>query len=211
MSDPQRQKKGEPPDLDRESNTQILNSLAAAGDPSVDGSHPGIGRLFDATNQELRSLARRIMGSEASGNMLQPTALVNEAYLRLFDVDAASLQGRAHFMNMAARAMRRILVDQTRQREAQKRGGGWQAVTLTGVAVQEVRDELNLLDLDRALERLAALDPRAATVVELRFFGGLTMEEIAGQMGVTRRTIQKDWQFATIFLRREMDVAGEGS
>ena len=189
---------------DRCQNTIYLNSLAQGGMNKPPTDIRAMDHLFASTLQELRQLARSLLSNEQSGHILQPTALVNEAYLRLFDLEAETVQGRIHFMNLAARAMRRVLVDQARLRETQKRGGGWQPVTLTGVAIQEVDDQLDLLALDRVLEDLANLDPRAAEVVELRFFGGMTMEEIADQMGVSRRTIQKDWRFATIWLRREL-------
>ena len=194
--------------IDRSKNTMNLNALtmgAAAGiaGDGPNGDRPAIDNLFEATISELRRLASGIMRNEQSGHLLQPTALVNEAYLKLFDLEDVALQGRSHFMNLAARAMRRVLVDQARKRDTQKRGQGWQPMTLTGVAAENIKDELDLLALDDALKNLAELDPRAAEVVELRIFGGLKMEEIAQQKDLTRRTIQKDWRFATMWLRRE--------
>ena len=165
--------------------------------------------LFAAAHHELSGMAHNLMSSERSNHILQPTALVNEAYLRLFDVQNLPVESRAHFVNLAARAMRQVLVEHARRHNAAKRGGGRQALTLTGAGVQDLRDEIGALELNDALEKLAELDPRAAEVVEKRIFGGLTMEEIADTLDLTRRTVQKDWRFALLWLRREFGDAGE--
>ncbi len=184
---------------DRDRNTLYLASLTnEAADPAA------FDALFAATYDELRRLAGAMMNTERVSHTLQPTALVNEAYLRLFHSAEVPLLGRAHFMNMAARVMRRVLVDHARRKNSGKRGGGWQAVTLDGIGAVEVEDGLDVLELDEALAKLEIEDSRAAKVVELRIFGALKMEEIAEQLGVTRRTIQKDWRYATLWLRREL-------
>ena len=183
----------------RDQFTIILNNLGSeTSDPAA------LDVLFAATYDQLRSLAGGIMSSNRPSHTLQPTALVNEAYLRLVRVEEISLQGRAHFINLAARVMRQVLVDYARRRNSAKRGGGWQAVNLTGIGLAAPDNRLDLLLLDEALTRLEAEDARAAQVVELRIFAALKMEEIAGQLGLTRRTVQKDWRYATLWLRRDL-------
>lgn len=159
---------------------------------------------FAATYTELRALAARIMSRERPGHTLQPTALVNEAYLRLLGAGELNVAGRTHFVNLAAQAMRRILVEHARGRLTEKRGGGWVPVTLYDIGAADLPDQATILDLDNALRKLTEVDPRAARVVELRVFAGLTMEEIASAVGVTRRTVQTDWRIAFMWLRREM-------
>jgi len=166
-------------------------------------------QLFEATYAELRALAAQFMYQERSSHTLQPTALVNEAYLRLHDADDRPVEGRTRFMSIAAQAMRRILVDHARGKNAAKRGGGWVPVTLTDIGVEVFPDQTTIIDLDRALHRLATMDERGARVVELRVFGGLGMAEIAEIVGVTRRTIQTDWRVATMWLRRELSLSTE--
>jgi RNA polymerase sigma factor (TIGR02999 family) len=185
--------------MGRDQNTLCLNSLGS-GDPDP----AALDALVAATYQELRRLAGGIMSFQPAPHTLQPTALVNEAYLRLFRVDEISVSGRTHFMNLAARVMRQVLVDHARRRNSAKRGGGWRAVTLTGIGLAAPDDRLDMLALDAALADLEAEDARAARVVELRIFGALTMEEIAQDLGLTRRTVQKDWRYATLWLRRAL-------
>lgn len=163
----------------------------------------GMDRLFDLTFAELRSLARTYMSRERGNHTLQPTALVNEAYLRLINVEGLHIESRNHFGNLAAQAMRRILVEHARAKNAVKRGGAWQFVTMTDLGLGVLPDEVGLVDLDDALKVFAQLDERGAKVVELRIFGGLTMQEIAEVLGVTRRTVQTDWRIAIMWLRRE--------
>lgn len=169
----------------------------------IDHSEPPravLDRVFQAVERELRQLAGNVMRSERAGDSLQPTVLVHEAYLRLVDENTISIHGRSHFFGIAARTMRRILVDRARSRGALKRGGDWNRVALTGseAAPEEWPD---ILDLDDALTQLASLDPRMVKVVEYRVFGGLTMEEIAQLLGVTRRTVQNDWRIARMWMR----------
>ncbi len=185
-------------DYPQDVNTIQLRSLAEGEiDPE------SMKRLFATCHNELRTAARHLMKNERSNHTLQPTALVNEAYLRLFNINDIPLTGRAHFVKIAARSMRQILVEHARRRNAAKRSGGWQAVTLTGLNLEAFNHEMDLLELNDALSKLADLDSRVVEVVELRIFGGMTMEEIAVALNLTRRTVQKDWRFATMWLRRE--------
>jgi len=153
---------------------------------------------------ELRRIARRCMAGEKAGHSLQATALVNEAYLRLVDAQRVRWQDRSHFLAMSARLMRRVLVDHARGRLYQKRGGGAQRVTLVdGLAGTDERPH-DLVALDDALEALARSNERKAQVVELRFFGGLTLEETAHVMGVSADTVDRDWKLAKAWLLREL-------
>lgn len=158
---------------------------------------------------ELRSLARRLMSAERRNHTLQATAVVHEAYLKLVDQTRVGWQGRAHFLAVAAQAMRRVLCDHARRHRSRKRGGDWKRVTLhdDAFAPSELAAE-ELLALDTALTRLAGLDERQAQVVELRTFAGLTVDEVATLLGVSRRTVEKDWTHARVWLRREL-AAGE--
>jgi RNA polymerase sigma factor (TIGR02999 family) len=154
---------------------------------------------------ELRRLARGYMSREREGHTLQVTALVNEAFVRLVDARQIRWQDRAHFLGISARLMRRVLVDHARARGYQKRGGGAQRVTMTDALVVSAEPSLPLIDLDRALEALAAEDARKAHVVELRFFGGLSVEETADVLHVSTDTIERDWRLARLRLLRELN------
>jgi len=156
---------------------------------------------------ELRRLARAFMARENRDHTLQPTALVHEAYLRLVDQSRVNWQGRTHFRAVGARVMRRILIDHARRREGLKRGGGQQRVTLGDSLLQPPDPDVDLpelLSLNDALDKLARLDERQARVIELRFFGGLTMSEIAEALGVSERTVGDDWKHGRAWLRREL-------
>jgi RNA polymerase sigma-70 factor (ECF subfamily) len=163
-------------------------------------------RLMAVVYDELRRIARRYMRNEPAGHTLQPTALVNEAYLRLID-QQTPWQNRAHFFAIAAQLMRRILVDRARARGSAKRGGMHERTTLSDVA--DLGDErgVDLIALDQALTALAELDPRQASVVELRFFGGLTIQETAEALGVSHTIIEREWSLARAWLRRELERA----
>jgi RNA polymerase sigma-70 factor (ECF subfamily) len=154
---------------------------------------------------ELQRIARACMRGERDDHTLQATALVNEVYLRLFDIKKINWQNRAHFLAMAARVMRRILVDSARARAARKRGAGAVRVSITD-ALDEVSDEkgLDMMALDDALVALAENDDRKSRVVELRFFGGLTVEETADVLGISPETVMRDWKSARAWLLREM-------
>jgi RNA polymerase sigma-70 factor, ECF subfamily len=144
------------------------------------------------------------MGGERVQQTLQTTALVNEMYLRLVDVRRVNWQNRAHFLAMAARLMRRVLVDAARARQAEKRGGGIVRVPLEEPGLAGADRAAELLRLDDALEALAALDSRKSRVVELRFFGGLSLEETAEALGVSTKTVMRDWDFARAWLQRQI-------
>ena len=153
---------------------------------------------------ELHQIARRCMRGERAGHSLQATALVNEAYLRLVDTRRVQWQDRSHFLAMSARLMRRILVDHTRARPYQKRGGGAQRVTLVDTLGGSDERPYDVVALDDALEALASVDKRRGQVVELRFFGGLTVDETAHVLGISADTVLRDWKLAKAWLLREL-------
>jgi len=154
---------------------------------------------------ELHRLARHYMAGERAGHTLQTSALVNEAYLRLIDIRQVRWQNRTHFFAMAARTMRRILVDAARARGNQRRGGDVVKISLEDAVVVAPNRRQDLVAVDEALERLQAVHPRQAEVVELRFFGGLTLEETASALDVSVDTVKRDWRFAKLWLLRELD------
>ena len=160
--------------------------------------------LLALVYDELRSLAGAYLARENAGHTLQPTALVNEAYLRVSAQDAVEWKNPAHLRALSAIAMRRVLVDHARGKRAAKRGGGWDKVTLDTGMIEGDR-ELDTLELDAALTRLAEVDERRARVVELRFFGGLTNREVATHLDVSETTIEADWRFARAWLSRELE------
>ena len=160
--------------------------------------------LLPSVYDELRQLARRYLARERRNHSLQPTALVHEAYMRLAAQRAQGLVSRAQFLGLAARMMRRILVDHARRRNADRRGGGSLAVTLDEDLAAAPRAGVDLLMLDEAIEALARLDRRQARIVELRFFGGLTVEETAAIVGISVPTVKRDWQTAKLFLRHAL-------
>jgi len=173
-----------------------------------DGDDAALERLVPLVEAELRRLARGYMGRERRGHTLQVTALVNEAFLRLTDARRLRWQDRAHFLGISARLMRRVLVDHARARGYQKRGGGAQRVTLDDALVVSPEPAVNVLALDRALEALAAVDNRKSRTIELRFFGGLSVEETAEVLHVSPDTVKRDWRLAKLWLLRELE--GEG-
>jgi RNA polymerase sigma factor (TIGR02999 family) len=160
-------------------------------------------RLIEAVYGQLRQLARARLRREAADHSLSPTALVHEAYLRLVDQQRVKWQNRAHFFAIAARLMRRILVDHARARGAGKRGAGLR-VSLAGLEPGTPPRDLDVLALDAALDRLAAIDPRQGQLVELRFFGGLDIEETAAVLGVSPVTVKRDWALSRAWLFREL-------
>jgi RNA polymerase sigma-70 factor, ECF subfamily len=170
-----------------------------------DGDVAARATLFDVLYRELRRLAEAAMRAERSDHTLQPTALVHEAFLRLAG-DNGRFQSRAHFLGVAASAMRRVLVDHARGRDAKKRGRGATRVTVTDLdqLPQPASEDVDLVVLDDALSRLTALDARQGQIVELRFFGGLSVEETAAVVGVSERTIKREWQMSRAWLRREI-------
>jgi RNA polymerase sigma-70 factor (ECF subfamily) len=155
--------------------------------------------------EELRHQAARYLRRERPGHTLQTTALINEAYLRLIDAKDIHWQSRAHFFAIAANLMRRVLVDHARRRDADKRGGANLRLTLDESIAVANEVDVDLLAIDQALDRLATIDPQQARVVELRFFSGLTVEETAAALGVSPKTVKRDWSVARAWLRREID------
>jgi RNA polymerase sigma factor (TIGR02999 family) len=170
-----------------------------------DGDRAALDVLAPLIEQELHRIAARFMAGEREGHVLQPTALVNEAFLRLVDWKNVHWQNRAHFFGVAAQMMRRVLVDVARSRRRIKRGGGGMPVTLSEVNdVSATARNADLEALDEALERLERLDPRQGRVVELRYFGGLSLEETAHILGVSVGTVRRDWSLARAWLYREL-------
>jgi RNA polymerase sigma factor (TIGR02999 family) len=172
------------------------------------GNQPALDRLLPHVYDELRTLARSYLRRERPGQTVQTGTLVHEAFVRLIDGQQVSWEGRAHFFGIAARLMRQILVDHARARDAVKRGAGEIAEPIDSalsVAVQAM--DVSVIALDRALDQLAEIDPAAARVVELRFFGGLTDEETAEALGISTGTVKREWSMARAWLRRA--IAGE--
>ena len=169
-----------------------------------DGDEAALQQLVPIVHEELRRLARRQMAGEGPGHTLQPTALVNEAYLRLVNLKRMQWQNRAHFFAMAARLMRRILVDDARKRNAAKRGGSMMQVPLDQVENLVQNQAANVVAVDEALQKLEAIDVRQSQIVELRFFGGLSIEETANVLKVSPGTVMRDWTFARAWLRNQM-------
>ena len=159
--------------------------------------------LIPIVHEELRRLAHRYMRGERAGHTLQTTALVNEAYMRLVDVERIEWRGRGHFFAMAAMLMRRILVDHARDRDRDKRGGN---VILTSIGDKPIAAPpgLDVLALDEALDRLSAMDPQQARIVELRFFAGMTIEETADSLDISPATVKRDWTWAKAWLHQQL-------
>ncbi len=168
------------------------------------GERAALDALIPLVYRELRRLAHRYMAGERSGHTLQSTALVNEAYVRLVDCSRVRWQDRTHFFAVSAQLMRRILVDFARSRHYQKRGAGARPVMLDENRHPGRQKNTDLVALDEALDKLAAVDPRKSKVVELKFFGGLTVEEIAEIVQVSPQTVLRDWKLAKSWLLREM-------
>ncbi|HUE86918.1 MAG TPA: sigma-70 family RNA polymerase sigma factor [Vicinamibacterales bacterium] len=168
------------------------------------GDEAALHDLIPLVERELNRIARRCLFGERAHASVSATALVNEAFLRLVDLDRIDWQDRGHFLSMAARVMRRVLVDLARARRADKRGGDAIRVTLDEALLPGDSREADLLRLDDALEALAAVDPRKCQVTELRFFGGLGLDEIADALGISTKTVVRDWNFAKAWLQREM-------
>ena len=154
--------------------------------------------------EELRKMAKQYMQSQRIGHTLQPTALIHEVYVKLAGQQEQNWKSRAHFFGVAAQAMRHILVDYVRRRSYQKRGGNGQQIELDEAIIVSSERAAGLVELDEALTRLAALDERKSRVVELKYFGGLSNEEMAEVLNVTTKTIIRDWQFARTWLLREL-------
>jgi RNA polymerase sigma factor (TIGR02999 family) len=173
-----------------------------------EGDRAALESLLPLIERELHHIARRYMRRENPGHTLQTTALVNEAFFRLIDQKSVRWQNRAHFFAIAAQIMRRILLNYARDRRRAKRGGGAVQVSLSEVAAVDEERPVELLALDEAMGRLASFDERKCRVVELRYFGGLSVEETAEVLGVSAVTVERDWKIAKAWLKREMRDEG---
>jgi RNA polymerase sigma factor (TIGR02999 family) len=199
---PGRAEASDAPGSDARAVTELLVAWGA-------GDRDALDALVPAVYAELRRQARLVLRREPSGHTLQPTALVHEAFLRLVDQRSARWESRAQFHAVAAEVMRRVLVDHARARQAAKRGSGATHVTLSGAdageaALPDAMDGVDVLALDDALTRLAALDPAKARLVALRFFAGLSIPEAAAALGVSPATVGREWAVARLWLRREL-------
>jgi RNA polymerase sigma factor (TIGR02999 family) len=179
---------------------QVTDLLLAWGN----GDRAALDELLPIIHQELRRLARLQMRRERENHTLQTTALVNEAFLRLVDLRRIGWQDRSHFLALSARLMRRILVDHARSRGYQKRGGGVAIVTFDAALLPSPGRGANVVALDDALHDLARLDARKSQVVELRFFGGLSVAETAAALDISPETVMRDWRFAKVWLLRQI-------
>jgi len=177
--------------------TELLKQWGAGDKLALD-------QLIELVYEDLRQLARRRARSLPADSSMRPTALVNEVYLRLVDASQVSWNDRTHFFAIAARLMRQVVTDSARVHGREKRGGGWQRIAIEDSNIPAARQELDVLALDEALDRLAAADARKAQVVELRVFGGLSNGEIAEVLAVSVDTIKRDWSFAKLWLAREL-------
>jgi RNA polymerase sigma factor (TIGR02999 family) len=191
----------------REAQTTVVESaeVTALLKAWSTGDRAASDRLASVVYQELRRMARRYMKNERPGNTLQTTALVNEVYLRLVDVKNVDWQHRAQFFAISAQMMRRVLVDAARARGSRKRGGGAIKVNIEETAVLSPEPDASIMALDEALEAFSRVAPRQAKVVELRYFGGLSEEEIVEVLKVSPRTVRRDWDFAKAWLMRELN------
>lgn len=169
------------------------------------GRRENVNELMELLYGELRRLAASYLRHERAGHTLQPTALVNEAYLRLLDQDETDWKNRSHFMAIAAQAMRRVLVDHARRGHAAKRGGPLPRLSLEEVIIYSEERAGDLIALDELMEHLSRIDAQQGRVVELRVFGGLTVEETAEALGISPATVKRDWSMAKAWLAREMD------
>lgn len=192
-----------PPDTSPPSTRRVTQLLLAWEGGNAAASEELLAVVYD----ELRAMARGYLGRERDGHTLQPTALVHEAYLRLVDHTQINWQSRTHFYGVAARVMRRVLVDHARRQSAAKRGARAEVLPLEIAGEVVAPDRVDFATLDDALQRLARIGPRQSEVVELKFFGGLTAREIGEVLQVSERTVVNDWEFARSWLKRELDGA----
>jgi RNA polymerase sigma factor (TIGR02999 family) len=168
------------------------------------GDQEALGQLMPLVYDEMRRLARGYLNRQGGSPILQPTVLVHEAYLRLINQKDVEWQGRAQFFGLAAKIMRELLIDHLRHQQAIRHGGGAEQVSLSHAEPMGQLTSFDLLALDEALDRLAALDPQHSRIVELRFFGGLTIEETAEALGVSSATVERNWNLARAWLHREL-------
>jgi RNA polymerase sigma factor (TIGR02999 family) len=190
----------------RTETTQLLLELSRGDAGTIEATN----RLFELLYNHLHRLASGLMRGERRSHTLQPTALVNEAYVRMVDGSRVEWKDRAHFICVAARVMRRILVGYARKRKTARRGGGWRRITLDTNLGFDLPQEMELLDLDRVMTRLTGLDAQAAQIVEMRVFGGMTVAEVAHLLNVSERTVYNDWYFAKLWLAKELAEGDPG-
>jgi RNA polymerase sigma-70 factor, ECF subfamily len=176
---------------------------------SAQGESTALAGLTAVVYDELRNLAAAYLRRERVDHSLQPTAVVHEAFLKLIDADSLKANDRKHFFALAATMMRRVLVEHARTRNAVKRGGGQHRLSLSGIQASD--PDLEVVALDEALTKLAAFDERQSRIVELRFFGGLTVDEVAESLNISKRTVEGDWTLARAWLHRELTTSGESS
>ncbi len=181
-----------PPDV-----TQLLEAVASGNGESLDA-------LLEAVYNDLRAISQRQLQAERANHTLEPTGLVHEAYLRLVQQTEVSWQNRAHFFSIAARVIRRVLVDHARMRQRDKRGGGVSRETFSETRILAGEQEFDLLELDEALHRLAEDDEEVAKVLEMKFFGGREHDEIAHVLGISERSVRRRWAYAKAWLLREL-------
>jgi len=182
--------------------TQTLNEVPAEFREKV------LLELVPLVYKDLRQLAAKYLSAERANHTLQPTALVHEVFLKLIDQSRVDWKGRTHFLAIASAAMRRILIDHARTHKRDKRGGGWQRVVLDEASAVTDSTEVEVEPLHNALQALSALDPTESRIVELRFFGGLTIEEIAHLLGVSKRKVEGDWTHARAWLKSRLAKQG---
>jgi len=180
--------------------SEVTKLLLAWGE----GNGQALDELMPVVYGELHQLARQYMAGERSGHILQASALVNEVYLKLVDVQQVQWRNRAHFFGVSAQLMRRILVDVARRKHYQKRGGGVPQVSLNEEVIVVGRNTNHLVAIDDALKALEAIDPRKVRIIEMRFFGGLSAKETAEALKISGDTLTRDWKFAKAWLRREL-------
>ena len=185
-----------------------MNDVTELLGKAAGGDARSLNQLYEHVYAELRAIAARKMASERPGHTLQPTALVNEAYLRLGGAEQFKFQNRAHFFGAAAEAMRRILVENARRKARLKRGGDHERVDLEHLDLAETTPDEKVLLIDEALEQLEKQDPQRARVVVLKFFAGLTNQEVAASLGVTERTVERHWAYARAWLFRAIRQQG---
>jgi RNA polymerase sigma-70 factor, ECF subfamily len=191
------------PKMSSEQVTQIVNELAS-------GHQDAAQQLFPLLYDALRQLAGRYLKHESPAHTFSPTALVHEVYLKLVDQNRVEWPGKTHFLAVGAQAMRRILIDHARGRQRDKRGGGRLRVQLDESLTLSPERDADLLAVDEALEKLGKVDPRQAAIVEMRFFGGLTVAEVAEVLGISKRTVESEWTMIRAWLRRELADKDEG-
>lgn len=192
----------ENPRFPKESGMEPPSEDKSALNPN--GQPRGAPELMPKVYAALRTLAESYLRQERPGHTLQPTALVHEAYMRLAKIDRMEFRDETHFARAASGAIRRVLVDHARTKKAAKRGGDWRRITLSGLEDISEDTSIDILALNDALNRLAELDERAVRVVELRFFGGMTIEETARMLGFGVTTVKEKWEFARVWLQREL-------